>query len=94
MGSNLSSKASRFVSKVGASWFRGLYRGYGKISRPMQFLRASGPTLVPTGLLSTPFLNELQLLEFGRGNARKDRFGALTQANWQGDPSRGSVWHF
>jgi hypothetical protein len=40
------------------------------------------------------FLNELCCLAFGGKNARKWSFGVLTQANWQGAPSRGSVQPF
>jgi hypothetical protein len=44
--------------------------------------------------LSTSVLNELYLHVFGRKNAEMERFGVLTQANWQGAPSRDSVQPF
>src|SRR5580698_7300916 len=60
-GSNRQASEDLFWT-VGASLFQREYRGYGKISRAMQFLPASGFTLVQRGHLSAPFLNELQLL--------------------------------
>jgi hypothetical protein len=38
-----------------------------------------------------PFLNELESAVFGRKSALVKRFGAVTQANRQGAPSRSSV---
>lgn len=46
------------------------------------------------GFPKYPFLNELCSLAFGGKNAPKRSFGVLTQANWQGAPSRGSVQPF
>lgn len=60
----------------------------------MQFLPANLSICTLSLDLSTPFLNELCFMEIGRKNARVKRFGHLTQANWQGAPSRGSVQLF
>jgi hypothetical protein len=57
----------------------------------MQFLLPSNDLQMSVARLSTPFLNELSFLEFGRKNAQMKRFGLKTQANWQGAPSRSSV---
>lgn len=60
----------------------------------MQFLPASLPISIRSLQLSTPFLNELCFMEIGRKSAPMERFGHLTQANWQGAPSCGSVQLF
>ncbi len=67
---------------------------YGKSSRTMQFLLATGFGMAGEELLSTPFLNKLNIGELGRKNAYMGRFGQMTRANWQGAPSRDSVQVF
>jgi hypothetical protein len=60
----------------------------------MQFLPVSAVILPRRSRVSTPLLNKLGIMEIGRKNAQMGRFGHLTQANWQGAPSRCPVDSF
>jgi len=57
----------------------------------MQFLPATGAIDVADPSLSIPFLNKLNFPRMGEQNAQMGAFRLLTQANWQGAPSRGRV---
>lgn len=57
----------------------------------MQFLPANRLGVLHSVGVSIPLLNKLYLGALGRKNAQMGRFGLMSQANWQGAPSRGSV---